>query len=195
MASVAKAGSMKRTPAPAKPASRIISSCVRSGHSAASARRRSMAHSDCRTRSCCATGSGSRRLRRCRGLRVIGRDAFLESLGPGPNGPGGEQRQHDHVDRHRPPRAAGPGHERRGEETGPARRQAANPARGRRRSPRSAAAAGRVRRSRRLAVQTLPPSRRRRARMKANAIQIHSLVLTSQKNGKASATPARAPNI
>ncbi|OIM93791.1 hypothetical protein BLN97_14550 [Bradyrhizobium elkanii] len=34
-----------------------------------------------------------------------------------------------------------------------------------------------------------------RARMKASAIMIHSLVPTIQKNGKASATPASAPNM
>jgi hypothetical protein len=47
---------MKRTPAPSKPASRIIASWVCSGHSASSARRRSIAQSDCRMRSCCAIG-------------------------------------------------------------------------------------------------------------------------------------------
>ena len=54
MTSWANSGSMNRTPAPSKPASRIIASWVCSGHSASSARRRSIAQSDCRMRSCCA---------------------------------------------------------------------------------------------------------------------------------------------
>src|SRR6476646_8016389 len=96
--SQAKAVSMKRTPTPSKPASRIISSWVCSGHSGWSVRRRSIAQSDCRIRSCCAIASRPQwhggGVERTVG-RIVDGDAFLIGLGTAPDREccqGGEQR-------------------------------------------------------------------------------------------------------